>query len=413
LHHSGISMKHLFLLCPFFLSWSVFAQVAINSDGAAPDANAMLDISSSSKGLLIPCMTQTQMEAVGAPDGPATGMLVFNTSVSAFFFYDGTGWSKLGEVVADGDGSATNELQDLGSSVSGTNRTLTISGGTGTTISVADNDNDSTNEIQILSKSGTTVTLSNGGGSVSVIDGDGSATNELQTLGSAVNGTNRTLSISDGNSVTFSVADGDNDATNELDSKWNANGTDIYNGNSGNVGIGLTTPQQKLDVNGRLRIRADSPAAGDVLTALNNSGDARWERLSLHAVTGNNSTEYSRIGSGWWGIGFNVVLDGLENGENVLVLADFRCSLKGSGSGSDDPIFRVAISNPTGTTAYSDSTGIIETIDQHRDKWHHLSFQRTVSITQNGQSTVSLQINLDNADDRVFIDDLSLTVIKL
>ncbi len=31
---------------------------------------------------------------------------------------------------------------------------------------------------------------------------------------------------------------------------WSANGTNIYNANSGNVGVGTTTPSQKLDVNG-------------------------------------------------------------------------------------------------------------------------------------------------------------------
>jgi hypothetical protein len=48
--------------------------------------------------------------------------------------------------VADNDNSSTNELQNLSSTSSGTNRTINISSGTGTTIDVADNDNDQTNE---------------------------------------------------------------------------------------------------------------------------------------------------------------------------------------------------------------------------------------------------------------------------
>ena len=35
---------------------------------------------------------------------------------------------------------------------------------------------------------------------------------------------------------------------------WTANGNDIYNNNSGNVGIGISTPQFKLDVNGVARV---------------------------------------------------------------------------------------------------------------------------------------------------------------
>lgn len=105
--------------------------------------------------------------------------------------------------VADNDNSSTNEIQNLSSSTSGTNRTINISGGTGTTISVADNDNSSSNEIQSLSISGSTVSLSNGGGSVTVPN------------------------------------DGD----------WTVSGTNLTSAVSGSVGIGVT-PTTKLDVDG-------------------------------------------------------------------------------------------------------------------------------------------------------------------
>jgi len=74
-----------------------------------------------------------------------------------------------GDDVNDADNSTTNELQNLSSTVSGTNRTINISGGTGTTISVADSDNSSSNEIQSLSRSGNTISISSGN-SVDVTD---------------------------------------------------------------------------------------------------------------------------------------------------------------------------------------------------------------------------------------------------
>ena len=70
--------------------------------------------------------------------------------------------------------------QNLIATASGTNRSISISGGNAITIDVADDDNSVSNEIQTLTKAGTQISLSNGGGSISLIDD--SATNEIQDL---------------------------------------------------------------------------------------------------------------------------------------------------------------------------------------------------------------------------------------
>ena len=55
-----------------------FAQgVAINTDNSEADPSAMLDIKSSEKGLLVPRMTQPEIQAIA---NPANGLLVFSTS---------------------------------------------------------------------------------------------------------------------------------------------------------------------------------------------------------------------------------------------------------------------------------------------------------------------------------------------
>jgi hypothetical protein len=409
---------HTRLLLPLLLlAGAVRSQVAITPSGASPYAEAMLDIVSTGKGLLIPRMSSTDMQQLGAPGGPAAGMWIFNSTENAFYFYNGSIWKKIGEAPADGDGSPTNELQNLGSSASGTNRTVTISGGTGTTFSVADNDNDSFNEIQTLSRSGTTVTLSNGGGSVSVDDGDASATNELQTLGSAANGTDRTLSISGGNSVTFSVADGDNDASNELDSKWSEGAFDRIHVSSGSVGIGWPQPAQKLDLNGRIRIRFDSPADGKVLTARNTSGDTDWRYPSVLEGSAHSSLEdYISPGAETWGeFNTRATVDNVQAGDRFLVIASFRCSLKGNGSGSDDFRFRIgARKNSSGATIWSTAdTGWIETIDQHRDKWHAFQFHRVMTLDQAGFTYFYIETGLTSSDDTLYADDIHISVIRL
>ena len=71
-----------------------FAQgVAISNDNSNPDASAMLDVKSSSKGLLVPRMAQAQRTAITTP---ANGLLVYQTdNSSGFYYYNGTGWFRL------------------------------------------------------------------------------------------------------------------------------------------------------------------------------------------------------------------------------------------------------------------------------------------------------------------------------
>ncbi|SNR76295.1 hypothetical protein SAMN04488009_3643, partial [Maribacter sedimenticola] len=74
--------------------------------------------------------------------------------------------------------------QDLSSSVVTANESveIQITNGNNTTIDIRDADSDPSNEIQVLSRSGTTLLLSNGGGSVSIADNDNNSSNEIQTL---------------------------------------------------------------------------------------------------------------------------------------------------------------------------------------------------------------------------------------
>ena len=74
------------------LCYTANAQVAINTDGSDPDASAMLDVKSTEKGLLLPRMTQVQMEAI---TNPATGLSVYNTDVNAVCYFNGTVWDCM------------------------------------------------------------------------------------------------------------------------------------------------------------------------------------------------------------------------------------------------------------------------------------------------------------------------------
>ncbi|MDB5275618.1 MAG: hypothetical protein JWR61_573 [Ferruginibacter sp.] len=70
------------------LSHTAGAQnMAINTDGSTPDASAMVDIASTTKGFLLPRMTTTQQNAIPSP---ATGLLIFNTTDNVFKVNTGT-----------------------------------------------------------------------------------------------------------------------------------------------------------------------------------------------------------------------------------------------------------------------------------------------------------------------------------
>ncbi|MCP4045700.1 MAG: hypothetical protein GY732_06880, partial [Gammaproteobacteria bacterium] len=70
----------------------LFAQVGVNTDGTAPDGSAMLDVKSTTKGMLVPRMTTAQRTAISSP---ATGLLVFDETTDGFWFYNGSIWKGL------------------------------------------------------------------------------------------------------------------------------------------------------------------------------------------------------------------------------------------------------------------------------------------------------------------------------
>ncbi|MEZ5083999.1 MAG: hypothetical protein R2750_11205 [Bacteroidales bacterium] len=84
--------KQIFTLLISLLSLGTFAQVSINTDGADPDASAILDVKSTEQGLLIPRMTTAQRTAITSP---ATGLLVFDTDSESFWFKETAGWIEL------------------------------------------------------------------------------------------------------------------------------------------------------------------------------------------------------------------------------------------------------------------------------------------------------------------------------
>ncbi len=84
-------MKKIILSIVFVLSINVLIAQSIGIGIATPNSNAALDISSNSKGLLIPRMDSASRKTI-----PNTnGMMVYDTTTKCFWFNDGAKWVNM------------------------------------------------------------------------------------------------------------------------------------------------------------------------------------------------------------------------------------------------------------------------------------------------------------------------------
>ncbi|MBL0145492.1 MAG: hypothetical protein IPP48_06755 [Chitinophagaceae bacterium] len=121
-------VKLLFIL--FFTVSAICTQSQNVGIGTTnPNAYAALEISSSNKGLLIPRTSTSSRTAIAAPP---KGLLVYDSSFSAFYYYDGGRWLPVSEKNYD---SSTVDYSS--SAIIGTN----LPTSTGASISISSNDN--------------------------------------------------------------------------------------------------------------------------------------------------------------------------------------------------------------------------------------------------------------------------------
>jgi hypothetical protein len=123
--------KLIFTVAVILTTGAIKAQsVAINSDGSTPNSSAMLDVTSTTKGLLTPRMTSAQRTAISSP---ATGLIVYQTDgTDGFYYYDGSTWSLLingTDALPAVDGSAVTNL-NASNLASGTVATARLGSGT-------------------------------------------------------------------------------------------------------------------------------------------------------------------------------------------------------------------------------------------------------------------------------------------
>ncbi len=107
--HINLKVTGLILATALFINSTAFAQVGIGT--TTPDASSMLDVQSTTKGILIPRMLTSQRTSIASP---VTGLLVFDTDTQSFWFYSGS-WIELAtgspDKIVDADNDTKIEVE--------------------------------------------------------------------------------------------------------------------------------------------------------------------------------------------------------------------------------------------------------------------------------------------------------------
>lgn len=141
-----------------------------------------------------------------------------------------------------------------------------------------------------------------------------------------------------------------------VDELWKRNGTDIYNDNIGNVGIGTDSPTAELEVAGQVKITGGIPGTGKVLTS-DATGLASWTTAG-NILAGTSGQTLRHNGTVWAG---NSNL--FNNGTNVGIgTASPGAKLEVAGqvkiTGGTPGIGKVLTSDATGLASWSTVTGL-------------------------------------------------------
>ena len=218
----------------YIQNWVTFG----NTD---PDSSAILDVSSSSLGVLFPRLTSTERDAIV---NPAKGLVIYNTTVNSLQTNNGTTTTPTW----DGFGVSTNMYTADG--ILAANRTVTQGTntldftGTGRTTFGGNVGLGTTSPARPLHIQGSNTVLR--------IDRDSnSAAIHLHRFPSGdfstpLKGFSITVDAFGANNGTFTIGDYGQNLTGAAASRLSIN-------NTGNVGIGTTTPAEKLDVVGNVK----------------------------------------------------------------------------------------------------------------------------------------------------------------
>lgn len=84
------------MVCGTLLFGKVYGQVGISESEITPDATAALEVRSTQRGVLIPRLSTAERNSVPV-DTSSKGLLVFDNTLSTFWFYNGSAWVEISD----------------------------------------------------------------------------------------------------------------------------------------------------------------------------------------------------------------------------------------------------------------------------------------------------------------------------
>lgn len=248
--------------------------------GSTPASSSVLDLQSTSKGFLPPRMTAAQRDAISSP---APGLLIYNTTSNSIQYYNNTEWVELngGKVVLD-TGTISGAVS-LAKTLTVTQNAVVIFnshmfGSNYPMVSLRVNGVACAHDRSFAS-------TGNQYSSASCVKELAPGTHTIDSLYTETSG-NSNMGTHSMSWVLISKSSGNSGTAS---SEWDLNGTDLSY-SVGKVGIGTSSPQAALDVNGGIKVGTQATCNASV------EGTQRYNS-TLKVMEFCNGTNWNTIGA--------------------------------------------------------------------------------------------------------------------